>query len=158
MRALRLVPGASVPRSRGRCGHRAYCFSPAGFSFGFCGRGNLGPFRPLFLCSDWLLRAEKPRGPSPFESSLDVQRDGGHRKNSSPPGFVALTRRGLQRSSPCALGHRVFRYPKIASCRLPRSKSGRTSAPRPPQPWQTNRGSRSESLTSSGQRSSPRAT
>jgi len=46
----------------------------------------------------------------------------------------------------------------FASCGLPRSKSGRTSAPRPPQPRQTNRGSRSESLTLSGQRSASRAT
>jgi len=80
-----LGAGLRTPRSRGRCRHRSCCLSQAGFSFGFCGRGNLGPvFRPLFLCSGWLLRAEKPRGPPLFEPSLNVQRDGGHRKISSP--------------------------------------------------------------------------
>lgn len=39
--------------------------------------------------------------------------------------------------------------PMIASCGLPRSKSGRKSAPRPPQPAQTKRGSISDSRTSS---------
>ena len=70
----RMRRGASVPRSRGRCRRR---LSPGG-CFRLCRRGKLRPaFRsPVSLARP--VRPEQPSGPPLFQSSLNVQRDGGH--------------------------------------------------------------------------------
>jgi hypothetical protein len=77
--------GASVPRSCGRC---RGCHSPS-FSFGFCGRGNLGlAFGSPVFCSARFVPPEQPRGPPLFQPSLDVQRDGRHHTSSPPGSFL----------------------------------------------------------------------
>jgi hypothetical protein len=71
---------ASVPRS-----HRGYWpqgrrFNPAGFSFGFgCGKLLTLAFRPLCSRRRW---PQKPGSPSPFELSLQVERNNAHNPNS----------------------------------------------------------------------------
>jgi hypothetical protein len=71
-----------------------------------------------------------------------------------PPGSL----RPFSNSHRASFYSLFLRFPMIASCASPRSKSGRTSAPRLPQPWQTKRRSRSDSLILSGQGSPSRAT
>ena len=64
------------------------CLSP-GFSFSFCGRGNLGPaFGSPVFCSARFARPKQPRSPPLFQSSLNVQRDGGHHTSSHPGSFL----------------------------------------------------------------------
>ncbi len=79
--------GASVPRSRSRCGPHARRFSPAGLSFAVVGRGDwlmLLPFKAMLL----LERAggRKSGGPPLFEPSFKVQRENAHNQSS---GFTA---------------------------------------------------------------------
>jgi hypothetical protein len=114
---------ASVPRSCGRC---RGCHSP-GFSFGFCGRGNLGPaFGSPVFCSARFVPPEQPRGPPLFRPSLDVQRDGRH--HTTPPrapgsflnaDLAALERRNGDAVGPPRQRHFCKTRGALSSFRLP---------------------------------------